>query len=145
MEYGVRRYCLVRLGDLNVNHRACRAGGDSVSGDDLDFSDGAATGSSARRRYPSAQGSLPVRQVEGRIIFDLMDPLRLDVGRGTFFGVEEKVFQQVVTVARGGTSLAPQIGRIEQIQPFYSGIGVLRVGSIIGPIEFFLPVQQVVF
>lgn len=95
--------------------------------------------------YPSAEGSLPVREVDGRIIFDLADPLRLDVGRGTFFGVEEKIFQQVVGVARGGTSLAPQIGRFEQIEPFYSGISVLRDGSVIGPVEFFLPVQQAVF
>jgi hypothetical protein len=40
--------------------------------------------------YPSAAGSLPVRQVDGRIIFDLADPLRLDVGRGTFFGVGKR-------------------------------------------------------
>jgi hypothetical protein len=95
--------------------------------------------------YPSAGGSLPVREVDGRIIFDLADPLRLDVGRGTFFGVEEKIFQQVVGLARGGTSLAPQIDRFEQIEPFYSSISVLRDGSVIGPIEFFLPVQQAIF
>jgi hypothetical protein len=85
-----------------------------------------------------------VRQVNGRIIFDLADPLRLDVGRGTFFGLEEKIFQQVVGMARGGTSLARQINRFEEIEPFYSGISVLRDGSVIGPIEFFLPVQQAV-
>jgi hypothetical protein len=94
--------------------------------------------------YPSAGGALPVRQVNGRIIFDLADPLRLDVGRGTFFGLEEKIFQQVVGMARGGTSLAQQINRFEEIEPFYSGISVLRDGSVIGPIEFFLPVQQAV-
>jgi len=95
--------------------------------------------------YPSAAGSLPVRQVDGRIIFDLADPQRLDVGCGRFFGVEEKIFQQVVGLARGGTSLARQIGHFEQIEPFYSGISVLRDGSVIGPIEFFFPVQQAVF
>lgn len=95
--------------------------------------------------YPSGGGSLPIREVNENIIFDLLDPLQLDVGRGTFFGIEEKIFQQVVAVARGGQSLVREIGRFELIQPFYSGISVLRDGSIVGPVEFFRPVQQVTF
>ena len=83
--------------------------------------------------------------MNGSIIFDLLDPLRLDVGRGTFFGIEEKIFQQVVAVARGGQSLVREIGRFELIQPFYSGISALRDGSIVGPVKFFRPVQQVTF
>jgi hypothetical protein len=94
--------------------------------------------------YPSAAGSLPIRLVNGTIVLDLADPLRLDVGRGTFFGVEEKIFQQVIAIARAGPSLAAQISRFEQIEPFYSAISVLRDGSIIGPIEYFSPVEQTV-
>jgi hypothetical protein len=95
--------------------------------------------------YPSGEGSLPLREVNGRIIFDVLDPLRLDVARGTFFGVEEKIFRQVIAVARGGTSLVREINHFELIQPFYSAISVLRDGSVIGPVEFFQPVQQATF
>lgn len=50
--------------------------------------------------YPPAGGALPVREIEGRHVFGSSDPFRLDVGFGTFFGIEEKIFKQVVYVAR---------------------------------------------
>jgi hypothetical protein len=42
--------------------------------------------------YPSPGGALPVREQDGKLIFGSPDPFRLDVARGTFFGVEEKIF-----------------------------------------------------
>jgi hypothetical protein len=87
--------------------------------------------------YPSPGGALPVREQDGKLIFGSPDPFRLDVARGTFFGVEEKIFRQLVAVARRGTVLAAEISRFEQIQPFYSAVSILRDGSAIGPLEFF--------
>jgi hypothetical protein len=88
---------------------------------------------------------LPIREVNGRIVLDALDPLRLDVGQGTFFGVEEKIFRQVTAVARRGPAMTAEIGRFEEIEPFYSGISLLRDGSVIGPLEFFAPVQRTAF
>ena len=73
------------------------------------------------------------------------DPLRLDVGFGTFFGVEEKIFKQVVAVARSAPAAVPQISQFEQVQPFYSAVSILRDGSVIGPLEFFTPSEPVTF
>lgn len=94
--------------------------------------------------YPSQGGALPVREMNGRVVFDVLEPLRLDVGHGTFFGVEEKIFRQVTAMARQGMLAAANVPRFEEIQPFYSAISVLRDGSIIGPIEFFRPVERIV-
>lgn len=95
--------------------------------------------------YPAGSGPLSVREVEGRIIFGGADPFRLDVGFGTFFGVEEKIFKQVATIARSAPAAAPQISQFEQVLPFYSAISILRDGSVIGPLEFFSPTATVTF
>lgn len=89
--------------------------------------------------YPK-EGPLPFREVEGGITINTQGSLRLDVGRGTFFGIEEKIFRQVVMIARRGLFMAAELRPFEQIQPFYSAISALRDGSLIAPIEFLLPV-----
>jgi hypothetical protein len=94
--------------------------------------------------YPSAGGPLPFRATEKGIVYDPVAPFRLDVGSGTFFGVEEKIFRQVAATARRGAIAAGDIQQLdEQTIPFYSGFSLLRDGCVIGPIEFFLPVAQV--
>jgi len=94
---------------------------------------------------PAGRDGLPLRKENGRIIFGSPDPFRLDIGWGTFFGVEETIFKQVVAVARGGIPLASEIGRFEQIQPFYSAVSIVRDGSVVGPVDFFMAVQNAVF
>jgi len=72
-----------------------------------------------------------------------MAPFRLDVGSGTFVGVEESIFRNVTTMARFGTRTAGEMRQlVEEIQPFYSGFSLLRDGSVMGPIEFFVAVES---
>jgi hypothetical protein len=93
--------------------------------------------------YPSSNGQTPFRQLgNGQVVFEPTASLRLDLGKGTFFGVEEKIFGQVADFSRSERTHAPSIAQFEQTEPFYSGISILRDGSIIGPIEFFAPVEQ---
>lgn len=95
--------------------------------------------------YPSRDGAIRARVQDGRITFLPEDPFRLDTGHGTFLGLEEIVFKQLVGVARGGPRLAAEISRSEQIFPFYSGLSMLKDGSVLGPLDFFNPVEQIVF
>lgn len=73
------------------------------------------------------------------------DPFRLDYGGGTFYGVEENIFEQVTTMARRGAFAAGEIDQFEYTEPFYSAISTLRDGSIIAPIEFLTPIGERVF
>ena len=46
--------------------------------------------------YPSnPQGSLPMALEAGKFVMLPPDPLRLDISSGTFFGIEQKIFQQL--------------------------------------------------
>jgi hypothetical protein len=104
----------------------------------------------AKRRYVGGYypyGDLPVRirQNEGRISFTPDDPFRLDVGRATFLGLEERIFKQVVGIARDGTRSATEISKADQIIPFYSGMSMLKDGSVLGLLDFFTPVAQIIF
>ena len=78
----------------------------------------------------------------GRVQFAAADMLRLDVGGATFFGVEETIFEQVTMLVRKGPAAAVALTTFEEILPFYSGISALRDGSILSPVEFFLPVER---
>ena len=69
---------------------------------------------------------------------------RLDTGHATFFGLEEIIFKQLVGIARGGPRLAAQVSQSEQILPFYSGMSMLKDGSVLGLLDFFNPVQRIV-
>jgi hypothetical protein len=91
--------------------------------------------------YPGPDGVFPVAEANGRVHFRATDPFRLDVGRGTFVGVEEELFKQVAAIARGGTALAGNVTQFEEVQPFYSAVSLLKDGSVIAPVEFFQPVE----
>jgi hypothetical protein len=91
--------------------------------------------------YPSSAGALAIQQVGDHIVFDARDPLRIDVGQGTFFGVEESIFRQVAAMSRASDHPVTDVERFEEIQPFYSAISVLRDGCA-GPIEFFRPAER---
>jgi hypothetical protein len=41
-------------------------------------------------------------------------------------------------------SLATDVGRSEQFFPFYSGVSMLKDGSVLGVLDFFNPVRQIV-
>jgi hypothetical protein len=53
--------------------------------------------------YPSGKGIIQPRQHEGKTTFLPDNPFRLDTGRGTFLGLEEPIFKQLVGIARGGS------------------------------------------
>lgn len=69
------------------------------------------------------------------------DPFRLGVHSGTFVGVELSVFEHLVKVARGDARLLNDLPEVEPIREIYSGISMLRDGSIIGPLSMFIPVS----
>lgn len=77
--------------------------------------------------------------------YDPPDPLRLDLPGFTFFGLEENVLRQVVGVARSRSNQAPFIEPFQATEFFYSGFSVLRDGSVVAPLEFFMPEEQVTF
>jgi hypothetical protein len=95
--------------------------------------------------YPPSRGEIHVRQENGKIIFGPNDPFRLDAGSGTFLGIEETIFKQLAGMARGGPELAAQVRRSEELAPFYSAVSTLKDGSVLGPLDFFNFVEQVVF
>ncbi len=72
--------------------------------------------------FPSPHGALAVQKQGERIIFTVLDPFRLDVGRGTFFGVEESMFRQLITMVRLGVDMREPIRQFEKVEPFYSAI-----------------------
>lgn len=90
--------------------------------------------------FPGRDGSTPIELVKGQTIFLSSNPWRLDVAPGTFFGIEEKIFESVCAMGRQGDSLAGQVLRLPDIQPFYSAVSLLRDGSVIGPVDFFNPI-----
>jgi hypothetical protein len=68
---------------------------------------------------------------------------RLDVATGTFFGVEEIKFKQMVAAARNGTESFSNLVASESYPPLYSALSLLRDGSILGPLNLFRPVATV--
>lgn len=86
---------------------------------------------------------LPFRQIGDTVALNYYDPFRLDSGGGTFFGIEESIFQQITAIAREGISAAFDIDQFDYTEPFYSGVSVLRDGTMLAPIEFLRPVEQV--
>jgi hypothetical protein len=78
---------------------------------------------------------------EGQIKYTAPDMLRLDIGSGTFFGIEETTFKTLAAAARQGS------GRLRELRPLEgprfadSSVSLLRDGHVIGPIEFFRPVD----
>lgn len=82
---------------------------------------------------------------KGGIGYVSPDPLRLDLPGFTFFGLEENVLQQVVDVARSSSAQAQFIEPFQETEFFYSGFSVLRDGTVLAPLDFFVPEEQVSF
>lgn len=79
----------------------------------------------------------------GTVNFGNNNPFDLASPGASFFGVEQKVFEGMVDVARRGSLAAVNIPVFENIQPFYSGMSLLRDGSLIAPLDFLRPVDSV--
>jgi hypothetical protein len=94
--------------------------------------------------YISAHGTLPVRQHQGHVMFAPPDPFRLDVGYGTFVGLEESIFQQIAAMVRGRT-IAAELNALEPPPFFYSAVSIMRDGTILAPVNFLSPVEERVF
>lgn len=86
-----------------------------------------------------------LRDFNGRIVFSRPARLRLDRPNLTFFGLEERIFKQVVDLARARTRQMPEISQFEETAFFYSGFSVLRDGSAMGPLDWFSPEEEVAF
>ena len=84
-------------------------------------------------------------EVDGRVVFDRPDPLRLNAPGFTFFGVEESILRRVTGLARGEVARNTETTPFEPTDFFYSGFSVLRDGTALAPLEFFEPVEQVTF
>ena len=95
--------------------------------------------------FPSEGGPSLTQRADGKVEWSFSDPLRLGQGRGTFFGLEERIFKHIVRIARVGQSAARDVPSFEEVQPFYSAISILRDGSVIGPLDFFSPTERVSF
>jgi hypothetical protein len=95
--------------------------------------------------YFSPQGALPIRKHGDRLYFGPPDPFRLDVGRGTFFGVEESVFRQMTVTARSGSAIEGPGRQFEVVHPFYSAVSIMRDGTVLSPLDFLSPVGQADF
>lgn len=93
--------------------------------------------------FHNGPGAAPIQIVDQKIEYPNADPFRLDVASGTFFGLEESIFLKIVARVRGGESEIDGAPRVDDVQPFYSGISFLRDGSILGPVEFFQPVNLI--
>ncbi|QEX18082.1 hypothetical protein FRZ44_33860 [Hypericibacter terrae] len=72
-------------------------------------------------------------------------PLRLDLPGATYFGVEEGIFRTLTQVARAGHSAVADIRTLPDLPFIYSGVSVLRDGSVIGPADFFRAIGLVTY
>lgn len=81
-----------------------------------------------------------VKFKRGQIMRLSRDSFRLDVHSGTFVGVELSVFEYLVKVARGDRRLLDDLPEVEPVRDLYSGLSMLRDGSVIGPLSMFIPV-----
>jgi hypothetical protein len=90
---------------------------------------------------PTSSGP-SLRQTNEGIVVEWLSPMRLDAPFATFFGLEEKIFRQVVDIARKTPHIANQLGTFDETGFFYSGFSALRDGTVLGPSDFFFPEEQ---
>jgi hypothetical protein len=95
--------------------------------------------------FAGPDGVAPVQIKNGNLHFLPVDPLRIDFAPGTFFGVEESVFQAICAMARSRETGVIDLNPIPRPVFFYSAISYLRDGSIIGPVDFFRPLQRIAY
>ncbi|MGO4309128.1 hypothetical protein AB4Z35_04500 [Pseudomonas sp. KB_15] len=89
--------------------------------------------------HAGATGQPLIEFVDNRIVRHSSDPFRLGLHTGTFVGIDYSVFKHLVGVSRGDSSLLDNVPEVDPIKDLYSGISMLRDGSIIGPLQMFTP------
>ncbi|WJV25576.1 MULTISPECIES: hypothetical protein [Pseudomonas] len=89
--------------------------------------------------YAGTTDSAAIELVDNRIVRRNSDALRLGLHTGTFVGIELSVFKHLVNVSRSDSSLLDEVPEVDPIRDVYSGISMLRDGSIIGPLQMFVP------
>lgn len=95
--------------------------------------------------YYAADGREPtLRRAVAGVVYSTPNPFRLDLPSFTFFGLEEEILRQVVRLARTSQIQPQRIGVLEATEFFYSGFSVLRDGSAVAPLDFFMPEEQVI-
>ncbi len=82
---------------------------------------------------------------DGRASFSPVRPLRLDLAKGTFVGLELGQFKSIAEGARRGTDALSNLRALDRYPFVYSAISFLRDGSIIGPAEMFRPITLATF
>lgn len=96
--------------------------------------------------YPSdPDAGLPYFSQEGKFVMTSRNPFRLDIGSGTFVGVEMSIFKTLVAATRIGPTAINELRLLDRPGTGYSGASLLRDGHILGPIELFHPVDAVTF
>lgn len=86
-----------------------------------------------------------VFQSDHGIVFSNSNPFDLNAPHATFFGLEEGIFKAVVNIARHQSPNIREFPSFDQLDPFYSGVSILRDGTMLAPIEFVRVVEQVSF
>lgn len=96
--------------------------------------------------FPSdPEGGLPFYLKDGKAVMTPRDPFRLDIGSGTFVGVEQTIFKTLVSAARIGPTAINDLRLLDPPDTGYSGASLLRDGHVLGPIELFRPVEVTTF
>ncbi|MCK3841767.1 MULTISPECIES: hypothetical protein [Pseudomonas] len=87
-----------------------------------------------------------IELVDDRIVHHRSDLFRLGAHSGTFVGLELSVFKHLVQVCRGADRLLEDsMPEVNSVDGVYSGVSMLRDGSIIGPLPFFNPSRLALF
>lgn len=105
--------------------------------------------------YFGANGLAPtVRETQDGILMERPNPFQLDAPSSTFFGVEEQIFRQVVRLARSPEPVvrrtdsfthSTEIDTFAQLTHFDSAFSVLRDGSVLAPLDYFSPLELVLY
>ncbi|WP_207458928.1 hypothetical protein [Azospirillum sp. SYSU D00513] len=94
--------------------------------------------------FPDSPGLPPIKLTpEGQVIFHPADPFRLDIGSGTFFGIEKRTFKILAEATRTGPHAVAQLEPLEGSRFAESSLSLLRDGHILGPVDFFRPVEVI--
>jgi hypothetical protein len=96
--------------------------------------------------FPGPHGAASIQIVNSKPVILSSDPFRLDITAGTFVGLEERIFKELCALGRG-VAVDSQVHELstDETAFFYSAVSVLRDGSAIGPLEFFRPLEQVIY
>lgn len=90
--------------------------------------------------FPGHDGGASITLQNGKPHFLSTNPFRLDIAPGTFFGVEERIFEGLCAMARNGDRMAGDLNRLPDIPLFDSSVSILRDGSVVAPVQYFDPI-----